>query len=51
LYIISKGLGDTLPIRYNCRKDMIFVRVGPLRHGDLDKGGDLLGGLDVVSDF
>jgi predicted MPP superfamily phosphohydrolase len=27
LYIISKGLGDTLPIRYNCRKDMIFVRV------------------------
>jgi predicted MPP superfamily phosphohydrolase len=27
LYIISKGLGDTLPIRYNCKKDMIFVRV------------------------
>ena len=26
-YIISKGLGDTLPIRYNCAKDMIFVNI------------------------
>ncbi len=24
---ISKGLGDTLPIRFNCKKDMIFVEV------------------------
>jgi len=27
LYLISKGLGDTLPIRYNCRRDMVFVEV------------------------
>lgn len=27
LYLISKGLGDTLPIRYNCKKDIIFVEV------------------------
>jgi len=27
-YLISKGLGDTLPIRYNCRKDAILVEVG-----------------------
>lgn len=27
-YFISKGLGDTLPIRYNCKRDMIFVEVG-----------------------
>ncbi|WP_426492578.1 metallophosphoesterase [Hymenobacter sp. 102] len=27
LYLISKGLGDTLPIRYNCRKDVVFVTV------------------------
>ena len=26
-YLISKGLGDTLPIRYNCKKDLIFVEV------------------------
>ena len=26
-YFISKGLGDTLPIRYNCRRDMVFVKV------------------------
>ena len=26
-YFISKGLGDTLPIRYNCKKDVIFVEV------------------------
>ncbi len=26
-YFISKGLGDTLPIRYNCKKDMILVEV------------------------
>jgi hypothetical protein len=24
-YLISKGLGDTLPIRYNCRKDLLLV--------------------------
>ncbi len=27
LYIISKGLGDTLPIRYNCKKDMVLVTI------------------------
>lgn len=27
-YFVSKGLGDTLPIRFNCKKDMIFVNVG-----------------------
>ncbi|MFL5763112.1 MAG: metallophosphoesterase [Bacteroidia bacterium] len=27
-YFISKGLGDTLPIRYNCKKDIIFVTIG-----------------------
>lgn len=27
LYLVSKGLGDTLPIRYNCVKDVIFVKV------------------------
>jgi predicted MPP superfamily phosphohydrolase len=27
-YLISKGLGDTLPIRYNCRKDVILVELG-----------------------
>lgn len=26
---ISKGLGDTLPIRFNCKKDIIFVEVQP----------------------
>jgi len=26
-YLVSKGLGDTLPIRYNCKKDIIFVEV------------------------
>jgi len=26
-YLISKGLGDTLPIRYNCKKDIIFVEI------------------------
>jgi uncharacterized protein len=26
-YLISKGLGDTLPIRYNCRKDSILVGI------------------------
>jgi hypothetical protein len=26
-YYISKGLGDTLPVRFNCKKDMIFVKV------------------------
>ncbi|QHT66207.1 hypothetical protein GXP67_05760 [Rhodocytophaga rosea] len=27
LYLISKGIGDTLPIRYNCKKDIILVNV------------------------
>lgn len=27
LYLISKGLGDTLPVRYNCKKDVVFVRI------------------------
>ena len=27
LYLISKGLGDTLPMRYNCKKDIVFVEV------------------------
>lgn len=27
-YLISKGLGDTLPVRYNCKKDFILVEVG-----------------------
>jgi uncharacterized protein len=27
LYLVSKGLGDTLPIRYNCKKDVIFVAI------------------------
>lgn len=31
LYLISKGLGDTLPIRYNCQKDFIFVTFTPNR--------------------
>lgn len=26
-YYISKGLGDTLPFRYNCRKDVVFVEI------------------------
>ena len=26
-YFISKGLGDTLPIRYNCKKDLLFIEV------------------------
>jgi predicted MPP superfamily phosphohydrolase len=26
-YFISKGLGDTLPLRYNCKRDMIFINV------------------------
>ncbi len=26
-YFISKGLGDTLPIRFNCKRDMIFIQV------------------------
>ncbi len=26
-YYISKGLGDTLPIRYNCKKDIIFIEI------------------------
>lgn len=27
LYLISKGMGDTLPIRFNCKKDVILVEV------------------------
>lgn len=27
LYLVSKGLGDTLPVRYNCKKDVVFVTV------------------------
>lgn len=26
-YFISKGLGDTLPIRYNCKRDLLYVQV------------------------
>jgi predicted MPP superfamily phosphohydrolase len=26
-YFISKGLGDTLPLRYNCKKDLIYTEV------------------------
>ena len=26
-YYVSKGMGDTLPVRYNCKKDIIFVKV------------------------
>lgn len=26
-FIVSKGLGDTLPIRYNCRRDMLYIEV------------------------
>lgn len=29
LYLVSKGLGDTLPVRYNCPKDVVLVTVGP----------------------
>lgn len=28
-YLISKGLGDTFPIRYNCRRDVIAVTFEP----------------------
>jgi len=28
---ISKGLGDTLPVRFNCKKDAIFVQVLPAK--------------------
>lgn len=27
LYIVSKGLGDTLPIRVNCRKELVMVHI------------------------
>lgn len=27
LYLISKGLGDTLPIRYNCRKEILLINI------------------------
>ncbi len=26
-YFISKGLGDTLPIRYNCKRDLLFIQI------------------------
>ena len=29
LYVVSKGLGDTLPVRYNCPKDVVLVRINP----------------------
>lgn len=29
VYLISKGLGDTLPLRYNCKKDILFVNCIP----------------------
>ena len=29
LCVISKGLGDTLPVRYNCPKDVVLVQVNP----------------------
>lgn len=29
LCLISKGLGDTLPVRYNCPRDVVVVRVSP----------------------
>lgn len=28
-YFISKGLGDTLPIRYNCPKDVLLIHLTP----------------------
>jgi len=28
-YLISKGLGDTLPIRYDCRRDVIVINFEP----------------------
>ncbi len=27
LYIISKGVGDTLPIRYNCKRDVLLISI------------------------
>lgn len=27
LFLISKGLGDTIPLRWNCKKEMIFVLI------------------------
>ncbi len=27
ILFISKGLGDTLPIRFNCKKDVIFINI------------------------
>jgi uncharacterized protein len=27
LYLVSKGLGDTLPIRFNCKRDVVMVEV------------------------
>lgn len=29
-YYISRGLGDTLPIRYNCPKELIVVDLEPM---------------------
>lgn len=29
LYVVSKGLGDTLPVRYNCPRDVVLVTVRP----------------------
>ncbi|MCW7469267.1 metallophosphoesterase [Leptospira kanakyensis] len=30
-FFISKGLGDTLPIRFNCKRDMIFLQVNGIQ--------------------
>jgi predicted MPP superfamily phosphohydrolase len=30
-YYISKGLGDTLPLRFNCRKELLVVDLMPLK--------------------
>jgi hypothetical protein len=27
LYVVSKGLGDTLPLRFNCKKDVILLEI------------------------
>ncbi|WP_165305092.1 metallophosphoesterase [Pedobacter sp. SYP-B3415] len=28
-YFMSKGMGDTLPIRFNCKRDIILLRINP----------------------
>ena len=34
-YFISKGLGDTLPIRFNCKKDVLFVEIISKQHQNI----------------